>query len=60
MPGVIYSDVSEKRKKKTGAIKFRTKKVGMKRVIFPDLENNISDPGWLEGRANLAPTNSEV
>jgi hypothetical protein len=30
------------------------------KLIFPDLETNISNPGWLEGRAILTPTNSEV
>ena len=30
------------------------------RIIFPDLDTKITDPGWLEGRAILAPTNSEV
>ena len=30
------------------------------KLIFPDLETNITIPGWLEGRAILAPTNSEV
>merc|ERR1712015_268359 len=25
--------------------------------IFPDIENNIKDPSWLEGKAVLAPTN---
>ena len=30
------------------------------RKIFPDLESNIKIPGWLEGRAILAPTNNEV
>ena len=28
--------------------------------IFPDMEVNISTPGWLEGRTILAPTNKEV
>ena len=28
--------------------------------IFPDLENNISKPGWLNGRSILTPTNNEV
>ena len=28
--------------------------------VFPNLENNLSDPTWLEGRAILAPTNTEV
>jgi len=28
--------------------------------VFPDLNENIKDSGWLEGRAVLAPTNSEV
>ena len=28
--------------------------------IFPNLETNLSDPMWLEGRAILAPTNTEV
>ena len=28
--------------------------------IFPNLEENISRPGWLEGRTILAPTNKEV
>ena len=28
--------------------------------IFPDIRNNISRPGWLEGRTVLAPTNREV
>ena len=28
--------------------------------IFPEIEQNISNPGWLEGRAILAPTNKEV
>ena len=28
--------------------------------IFPNLEENILDPTWLEGRAILAPTNKEV
>ena len=30
------------------------------RRVFPDLEMNLSDPTWLEGRAVLAPTNKEV
>ena len=30
------------------------------REIFPDLENNIATPGWLDGRSILAPTNKEV
>ena len=28
--------------------------------IFPDLETNISKPGWLDGRSILTPTNNEV
>ena len=28
--------------------------------IFPNIENNINLPGWLEGRTILAPTNKEV
>ena len=28
--------------------------------IFPDIEENIRDPSWLEGKAVLAPTNKEV
>merc|ERR1711954_468800 len=28
--------------------------------IFPDLQSNISNPGWLEGRSILTPTNKEV
>lgn len=28
--------------------------------VFPDLEKNMTDPKWLEGRAILAPTNKEV
>ena len=28
--------------------------------VFPMLEENITDSKWLEGRAVLAPTNSEV
>ena len=28
--------------------------------IFPDVKININKPGWLEGRAILAPTNKEV
>ena len=28
--------------------------------IFPNLENNLSDPTWLEGRAILTSTNKEV
>ena len=28
--------------------------------VFPNLEINLSDPRWLEGRALLAPTNYEV
>ena len=28
--------------------------------VFPDLENNISNQSWLEGRAILTPTNKEV
>ena len=28
--------------------------------IFPDIENNIETPGWLQGRTILAPTNKEV
>ena len=28
--------------------------------VFPDVEVNISRPGWLEGRTILAPTNKEV
>ena len=30
------------------------------REVFPDLENNISNQSWLEGRAILTPTNKEV
>ena len=30
------------------------------RAVFPNLANNISSPGWLEGRAILTPTNKEV
>ena len=30
------------------------------KLIFPDLETNITIPGWLEGRAILTPTNNEV
>ena len=30
------------------------------KMIFPNLEANMSDPRWLEGRAVLAPTNEEV
>ena len=30
------------------------------RLIFPDLQTNISNPRWLEGRSILAPTNKEV
>ena len=30
------------------------------RKVFPNLETNILDPKWLEGRAILAPTNKEV
>ena len=29
-------------------------------IVFPNLETNMSDPRWLEGRAVLAPTNNEV
>ena len=28
--------------------------------VYPDLERNIEDPKWLEGRAILAPTNKKV
>ena len=28
--------------------------------VFPNLDTNISKPGWLEGRTILAPTNKEV
>ena len=28
--------------------------------IFPNLETNVGDPGWLEGRSILAVTNKEV
>jgi hypothetical protein len=28
--------------------------------IFPGIEENIRSPGWLEGRAIMAPTNKEV
>ena len=28
--------------------------------VFPNLENNLSDPSWLEERAILAPTNKQV
>ena len=28
--------------------------------IFPDIEENIRDPSWLEGKAVQAPTNKEV
>ena len=28
--------------------------------IFPNIENNMNLPGWLEGRTILAPTNKEV
>ena len=28
--------------------------------VFPNLNNNLSDPTWLEGRAILAPTNKQV
>ena len=28
--------------------------------VFPNLESNLKVPGWLEGRAILAPTNNEV
>ena len=28
--------------------------------VFPDIQANINNPGWLEGRAILAPTNKEV
>ena len=30
------------------------------RKVFPDLETNVSKPGWLEGRSILTPTNNEV
>ena len=30
------------------------------RLIFPDLQSNISNPGWLEGRSILTQTNREV
>jgi hypothetical protein len=30
------------------------------KLIFPDLETNITSPGLLEGRAILTPTNNEV
>ena len=30
------------------------------KMVFPNLEANMSDPRWLEGRAVLAPTNEEV
>ena len=30
------------------------------REIFPQLDKNIDTPGWLDGRAILAPTNKEV
>ena len=29
-------------------------------LIFPDIDNNITKPGWLDGRTILAPTNKEV
>ena len=41
----------------------KSEEYAMKRFcqkVFPDLETNIKDKGWLEGRAILAPTNSEV
>ena len=28
--------------------------------VFPELERNLTSPGWLEGRTLLAPTNREV
>ena len=28
--------------------------------VFPNIEENINTPGWLEGRTLLAPTNKEV
>ena len=30
------------------------------RMIFPDVSNNITNPGWLYGRSIIAPTNKEV
>jgi ATP-dependent DNA helicase PIF1 len=30
------------------------------RLIFPNIEDKIHTPGWLEGRSILAPTNKEV
>ena len=30
------------------------------RQVFPNIETNISQPGWLEGRSILTPTNNEV
>ena len=30
------------------------------RKVFNNLENNLIDPNWLEGRAILAPTNTQV
>ena len=30
------------------------------RQVFPNIETNISKPGWLEGRSILTPTNNEV
>ena len=29
-------------------------------LVFPNMEENINTPGWLEGRSILAPTNKEV
>ena len=29
-------------------------------LIFPEIQENLNTPGWLEGRCILAPTNKEV
>ena len=33
---------------------------GLAEHVYPNLENNIFSPGWMDGRAILAPTNKQV
>ena len=33
---------------------------GLADHVYPNLENNIFSPGWMDGRAILAPTNKQV
>ena len=58
IPKAMITDIIPSTKENPKSEEYAMKRFCQK--VFPDLETNIRNKGWLEGRAILAPTNSEV